>query len=157
MEFLDVTLQPREVIEEQVYVKPRYNWIYENSINSGKELIDLDVKQEFKYDKYRTNTTLSYHNETLLQANEMNKNYHLSDKLHYHYLFYSVRKKTRYGKKKTEEDKRIEKQMKADQELLTLIQDYYKYNVIKAKQALMILTKEQIDFIIKKQEKGGIK
>jgi len=156
MEFLDVTLQPREVVEEQVYVKPTYNWVYENSINSGKELIDLDVKQEFKYDKYRTNTTLSYHNETLLQANEMNKNYHLSDKLHYHYLYYSVRKKNRYGKKKTEEDKRIEKQLKAEQELLAIIRSYYKYNVVKAKQALMILTKEQVDIIRKKQEKGGI-
>ena len=37
-QFLDVTLQPREAKKEQeVVVKPKYDWKFENSINYGKE------------------------------------------------------------------------------------------------------------------------
>jgi hypothetical protein len=86
----------------------------------------------------------------------MNTNHHLSSKLQYHYLFYSIRKQKRFGKKKTDEDKRIEQEMEAKQDLIALIQKHYKYSVVRAKEALKILTKEQIDIIIKKQEKGGL-
>lgn len=156
MQFLDVTLNPREeVVEEQVYVKPKYNWEWENNINSGKELIDIDNPQEHKYNAWRTNSSLSNFDETLHYANAMNLNYHLSNKMQYQYLFYAIRKKRRFGKKKTDEDKKLEKQQKAYHELVVLIQEHYKYNVVRAKEALKILSKEQINDIIKKQEKGG--
>jgi hypothetical protein len=133
----------------------QYNWEWENNINSSNELIDINTPQEHKYNAWRTNSSLSNFNETIHHANWSNLNYHLSNKLHYHYLFYSIRKKKRYGKKKTEEDKKFEQQQKAYNELLSLIQEHYKYNVVRAKEALKILTKEQINIIIKKQEKGG--
>lgn len=155
MKSLDVTLNEREVIEEQVYVKPRYNWEWENNINSGKELIDIDSPQEHKYNAWRTNGSLSNFREAIFQSNAMNINHYLSHKMQYHYLFHSIRKQRRFGKKKTDEDKRIEKEMKAEQELITLVQDYYKYNIVRAKEALAILSKEQIDIIKKSQEKGG--
>jgi hypothetical protein len=157
MDMLDVTLQKRKEIVEEVRVKLSYNWMYENSINSGKTIIDLDVSQEFKYEKWRTNSALSNHKDTLFQVNEMNLNYHLSDKLHYHYLFYSIRKQTRYGKKKTDADKRLEKQLKQEAEIISLIQEYYKYNIVRAKEAYKILTKDHIELIRQKQEKGGVK
>jgi len=158
MKFLDVTLAPRkETKPEEVKEKAKYNWSYENSINTGKQPIDLDQPQEFKYNQWRTNTSLSNFVETIAHADNMNMAYHLSDKLHYHYLFYSVRKVKRYGKAKTEEEKRMEKEIKKEQELLALIQDYYKYNIVRAKEALRLLTREQIEHIRKKQEKGGTK
>lgn len=158
MTFLDVTLEPRvEPKIQEEYVKPRYNWLYENNINSGKTLIDLNKQQEFEYNKWRTNSSLSNHYDTVILANEMNINYHLSDEMHYHYLFYSVRKKNRYGKKKTKEDEALQKQLEQEQKLVHLIQSYYKYNTVRAREALKLLSKEQIDFIIKKQEKGGAK
>ncbi|CAB4162918.1 clamp loader small subunit [uncultured Caudovirales phage] len=156
--FLDVTMQPRK--EEPKTIKETkgvYDWKYENSISFGKELIDLDQLQEFKYNQWRTNSTLSNHIDTLDQANKMNTNYHLTDKLHYNYLFYSIRKQKRYGKKKTEEDKRIEAAIKKEQDTLSLIQQYYKYNIVRAKEAMKILTPDQIDILRKKQEKGGVK
>ena len=132
----------------------KYNWEWENNINSGKELIDIDSPQEHKYNAWRTNSSLSNFKDTIPQANKMNINHHLSSKMQYHYLFYSIRKQKRYGKKKTDEDKLLEKEMKAEQEIIALIQDYYKYNIIRAKEALKILSKKQIDIIKKNQEKG---
>ena len=153
---LDVTLSVREESKtEEKKQKPRYNWDYENNINYGKELIDLDKPLEFKYSQWRTNLSLSNFTDTIVPAYNMNMAYHLSDKLHYHYMFYSVYKKKRYSKKKTEEDERLAKEMKKEQELISLVQDYYKYNITRAKEALKLLTREQIDAIRKEQEKGG--
>lgn len=155
--FLDVTLQPRKEKKEELVEKKQYDWKYENSINYGTQLIDLDTMQEFKYSQWRTNTSLSFHVDTLIDASIMNMAYSLDDKLHYHYLFYSVRKKKRYGTKKTDAEKKLEKKLKEEQKLIALIQEYYKYNIVRAKECLKILSKEHIDFIIQKQEKGGIK
>lgn len=157
MMFLDVTLEPRKEKKEEQTEKKQYDWVYENNINYGRTLIDLDAPQEFKYNQWRTNSSLSFHTDTLSDAAIMNMAYSLEDKLHYHYLFYSVRKVKRYGKKKTEQEKKLEKQLKEEQKLIALIQNHYKYNIVRAKEALKILSKEQIDIIIKKQEKGGLK
>ena len=155
MAFLDVTLKPRiEPKEEKVVEKPRYNWVYENNINSGKELIDLDKPQEFKYAQWRTNSSLSNFYDNIYYANEMNMNYHLSDKMHYHFLFHAVKKMKRYGKKKTQEDEKREKEAKEELKKIRLVQEYYKYNTSKAKSALKVLTKEQLELIKKKLEKA---
>jgi hypothetical protein len=87
----------------------------------------------------------------------MNLNYHLSDDMQYEYLFHSIRKAKRYGKKKTEEDKLIEKQIKEEQEKILLIQDFYKYNKTKAKEALSVLSEKHLEIIRKRLEKGGTK
>jgi hypothetical protein len=146
--FLDVTLQPRQKEKEQTeVVKLRYNWNYENNINSGKQLIDLDNPQEFKYSQWRTNSALSNHNETLSNVQDMNLNPHLTDKMHYHYMFYSVRKATRYGKKKTEEDKKLEAQINKEEELIKMIQEYYKFSYKKSVDAFKILNKNQLSYI----------
>ena len=132
-----------------------YNWEYENSINSGTELLDLDQPREHKYSQWRTNSALSNHIETLSYVSDMNLNHHLSNKMHYHYLFNKVRKQRRYGKKKTDQDKLLEKQYELEQQKIALVQEHYKYNVVKAKQALIVLTAEQLNIIRQKQEKGG--
>ena len=155
MKFLDVTLQERENPKEVVVAeKQRYNWMYENSINNGKTFYDLDKPQEFKYSQWRTNSSLSNFPDTIMDANIMNMAYHLTDKLQYHYLYLSVRKKNRYGKKKTDEDKKLEKQLEAEMEEIRLIQDYYKYNIAKAKTVRKILSKDQMNYIKKNKKKA---
>jgi hypothetical protein len=155
--FLDVTLQKRkeEVVEEQVK-KPSYNWCFENSINLGRVRLEVD-KQEFKYDKWRTNSSLTNFLDTIMYANEMNTHYDISDQMHYDYLFYSIRKNKRFGKKKTELDKKMDKLNKEEAEKVSLIQEYYKYNTAKARAVLRVLSKTQLDIIIKRLEKGGVK
>jgi len=122
-----------------------YDWCWENSILQNKKYIELDGVVEHKYNSWRTNTTLSNYQDTIAFSNEMNCNYHLDSKLQYDYLFNKVRKEKRWFKKK--------KAKKDD--TFTLVQNYYKYNNVRTKEALRILTKEQLDIIKKKQEKGG--
>lgn len=149
--FLDVTLQERkEPLPEIKQEKPRYDWRYENSITSGKKEIELDND----YSQWRTNNILSNYRETILYVNEMNINYNVTDQMHYDYMFNSIRKKKMYSKKETEQEKKERKQR---EELQNLISDYYKYNIVRTKEALKILTAEQINIIKNKNNKGGVK
>jgi hypothetical protein len=155
--FLDVTLQKRAPeVEVEKVKKLAYDWRYENSINSGKEPLSLE-NQEFKYEKWRTNTSLANHLDTIMDANQMNLNYHLSDQMHYDYLFYSVRKKKRFGAKKSDRDKQLDRQQKEEEDKLALISEYYKYNTVKSKAALRVLTDSQLEIIKRRLEKGGIR
>jgi hypothetical protein len=159
MKFVDVTLQERQ--PEKVEVpdeneETKYDWRFENSINSGKTRLELS-KEGYKYNKWRTNSSLSNHLDTLADANYMNMNYHISDQMHYDYLFYNVRKKQRFGKKKTEQDKKLEKLQKEESKKISLIQEYYKYNTVKSKAVLRVLTDSQLEIIRKRLEKGGVK
>jgi len=157
MTFLDVTGKPREIeIELEKTKKSVYDWCYENNINTGKEIL-IAEEQEFRYEAWRTNSSLSNHIDTLFYSNIMNMNYHLRDDMQYAYLFHSVRKAKRYGKKKTEEDKRLEKKLKEEQDKILLIQDFYKYNQTKAKEALSVLSEQHLEIIRKRLEKGGTK
>jgi hypothetical protein len=155
--FLDVTLQERAPeVEVEKVKKLAYDWRYENSINSGKEPLSLE-NQEFKYEKWRTNTSLTNHLDTIMDANQMNLNYHLSDQMHYHYLFYSVRKKKRFGSKKSERDKQLEREQKEEADKIALISEYYKYNTVNAKAALKVLTESQLEIIKRRLERGGVR
>ena len=73
--FLDVTLNKRlpETVQQKD-TKPLYDWRYENSINNGKDKLELD-NQEFKYEKWRTVSSLSNFVDTIFYANEMNLNH----------------------------------------------------------------------------------
>jgi hypothetical protein len=148
--FLDVTLQERKEPKQEIKLeKPRYDWRYENSITSGKEIeIDTD------YSQWRTNSVLSNYRETILYANEMNCHYGVTDQMHYDYLYNSIRKKRMKGVKETDKEKKDRKQK---EELQSLVSDYYKYNIVRTKEALKILTAEQLNFIKNKNNKGGVK
>jgi hypothetical protein len=130
--------------------KERYDWRYENSITSGKNPVDIDMD----YSQWRTNNILSNYRETILYANEMNCHYNVTDQMHYDYLYYSIRKKKMKGVKETEEEK---KSRKRKEELQTLVSNYYKYNIVRTKEALKILTAEQLEIIRNKNNKGGVK
>lgn len=124
-----------------------YDWRYENSINHTKKYEEVEGPVEHKYSSWRTNGILSNYPDTIMYANEMNINHILDPKLQYDYLFYAVRSKKRFfKKKKTTKDSNFE-----------LVQDYYKYNNERTREALSILSKEQIKMIKQKLERGGIK
>lgn len=123
-----------------------YKWDYENSISHNKKYINPDDNGTPSYVPLRTISILSNSVDTILYANDMNINIQLDPKLQYDYLFYSVRSKKRFFKR----DK------KTNFDVFQLVQNYYKYNDKRTQEALNILTKEQINIIIKKQEKGGI-
>ena len=78
-------------------------------------------------------------------ANEMNRNHQLDKDMQYSFYLNSLRKK-----------KRFSPWLKQDKiKDLEYVKKYYGYSNEKAKQALKILTKEQINFIKSKFETGG--
>lgn len=121
-----------------------YDWSYENSILQTKKYVEPNEKEQ--YSKFRTNTILSNHVDTVLYANEMNMYPYINDKMHYDYMFNSIRPKKRFFKRKKQ----------VNHQNVSLVSEYYKYNRKKALEAMQILTNEQLETIKEKLEKGGI-
>jgi hypothetical protein len=117
-----------------------------NSITYKKNII-MDSTTEAVYNPFITNRTLSQFIDCILLANEMNQRHHVDNKLQYDYLINRIRPKKRFKKwdKKLENDN------------LELVKQYYEYNNDKARVALSLLSKQQLDIIIKKLNKGGVK
>lgn len=120
------------------------DWL--NSINFNKEnLIKNDPDCAKQYPPFIVNKCLSGHVDAIMFSNEMNK-YHFLDKdMQYSFLLNSLRKKKRFSPW-------IHKEKIDD---LDAIKQYYGYSNEKSKEALRILSKEQISFIKSKIEKGG--
>ena len=123
---------------------------YLNAINlTKKNLLDTDDETwEKKYPPFVINKCMSMHYDTLMQANEMNGYHFLSKKLQFDFFINSVRKKKRFGGKWLSSSKLKN---------LDYIKEYYGYSNEKAKTALNILSKEQIETIKKRLDKGGRK
>jgi hypothetical protein len=120
------------------------DWL--NSINFNKENLIEEDRDEIKtYPPFIVNKCLSGHLDSIMFANEMNR-YHFLDKdMQYSFLLNSLRKKKRFSPW-------IRKEKIDD---LDAIKKYYGYSNEKSKEALRILSKEQINFIKSKIETGG--
>lgn len=121
----------------------KYDWRFENSIMNGKKVsIDPD------YNQWRTNLALANHKDTILFVNEINQ-YSVTDQMHYDYLHGAIRKTKRKYQKATSKNQQY------DQETISLICEYYKYNLRRAKEVMCILSPEQISVIRRKLNQGG--
>ena len=120
------------------------DWL--NSINrTKKNLIDEDPSLEKEYSPYIINRIYSGHLDSVLFANEMNRYNFLPKKSQYDFLLNTLRDK-----------KGFSPWLRKDEiKNLDLVKRYYGYSNEKAKQALRILTKEQLNFIRSKFETGG--
>ena len=119
---------------------------YLYSINqSKKNILDDDPDAARKYPAYVVNRCLSSFTDTVLYANEMNKNSHLPPKMQYDFFINSVKPRKRFSPW-TRKD---------SIDYLDVVKEYYGYNDDKALQALRILTKDQLDKISYLLRKGG--
>jgi hypothetical protein len=119
---------------------------YLYSINQSKKSIcTCDADAAKKYPAFVINRCLSSFTDTVLFANEMNKNPHLPNKMQYDFLLNSVKPRKRFSPW-TRKD---------SIDYLDIVKEYYGYNDDKALQALRILTKNQLDYIKKSLSKGG--
>ena len=120
------------------------DWL--NSINrTKKNLIDEDPSLEKEYSAYIINRIYSGHLDSVLFANEMNRYNFLPKKSQYDFLLNTLRPKKRFSPWLRKDEIKD----------LDLVKRYYGYSNEKAKQALRILTKEQLSFIKSKFETGG--
>jgi len=119
---------------------------YVDCISKTKKNIMVDAEAEKQYAPWIINKALAYYVDTVLYANDMNLNYHLSHKLQFEYYINSIRPRSRYEKwAKTEKN--------GD---LAVVKDYYNYSDRKARAALSLLNETQINEIKKKNAKGGL-
>ena len=120
------------------------DWL--NSINvTKKNLIDEDPSIEKDYPPYIINRCFSGHLDAIMFANEMNMYSFLPKKMQYDFFINILRTKRRFSPW-------IRKDLVDN---LDCVKRYYGYSNEKAKQALKILSKEQLDFIKSKFEIGG--
>ena len=122
---------------------------YLNAINHTKErLLDSeDEEWEKKYPPFIVNKCVYPFQDTIMLVNEINQLPHLDKKLQFDFLLNSVRSRRRFSP-----------WLKASRiEDLEYVKQYYGYSNAKAKQALDILTDEQISTLKHKLRKGGMK
>lgn len=105
----------------------------------------VDDVSEKAYVPFMINRGLSYFYDTVLFANEMNRNHHLSKRAQFSFFINSIRKKKRFSKwfKSTESED------------LMIVKEYYGYNNAKAQSALAVLSEEQLKQLKQKLSKGG--
>ena len=120
---------------------------YINAINTTKEDIMIDDIAEKGYNPFIVNRSLSYFNDTVLYANEMNANHHIDHRLQFDFFINIVRKRKRFSKW-------FKPETQSDVEV---VKTYCGYSNEKARQVLSLLTKDQIEVLKKKVNKGGRK
>jgi len=147
MDINDVFGQPEVIQKEEAYKAPAISpFDFINAINFDKKDLIVDDWSEKQYIPYIVNRGLSFGADTVIPANEMNSRPHLDRKLQFQFLINTIRPRKRYNK-----------WVKADKvEAIEVVKTYYGYSIEKARQALSILTSEQLDHLKQKLEKGGL-
>lgn len=113
-------------------------------LQTKKDVLD----EEKDYKPFLVNRALSYHLDCILYANQINMNPNLDSRLQYQYLLNTVRPMKR----------KFQPWQKASVlKDIDCVKEYFGYSNEKAKEALRILTDEQITLIKEKLEKGGVK
>lgn len=116
---------------------------YIANINMAKKDIMTDPDAEKVYNSFLTNRGLSYFDDTVLLANEMNRNHHLDARLQYDFLRHAVRKRKRFSKwlKATKNDD------------VEVVMKHYNYSREKAESVMDLISPESIDQM--RSLKGG--
>ena len=118
---------------------------YLNAINTTKKDIMVDELAEKSYSPYMVNRGLSYFPDTILYANEMNKNHHIDHRLQFDFFINIIRKKKRFSIWAKP----------AEIENLDVIKEYYGYSNEKAKSVLSLFSDGQIETLKLRMYKGG--
>ena len=120
---------------------------FTDAINYTKQDIMIDDITEKAYNSFLINRSLSYFPDTVLAANEMNRNHHIDNRLQFDFFINIIRKR-----------KRFSKWFKPEQiSDLETVKEYYGYSNEKARQILTLLSTEQINELKTKVAKGGRK
>ncbi len=117
-----------------------------NAINLTKKNLFEDPQAEKDYVPFLVNRGLSYFPDTVLYANEMNRNSGIPKDWQFSFFLNTIPKKKRFSKWHKKD---------ADSESLTLVKEYFGYSSEKALEALSILSDEQLAMIKEKLYKGG--
>jgi len=121
---------------------------YVNEILQGKKNLIVDAQTEKAYEPYLVNKSLSYHKDCIMYANEMNRRHQIDKKLQNDYLLNTIRSRKRPFNKWVKADK---------SEDLACVKTYFGYSDTKAREALRLLSDEQIQKLKEKTDTGGLR
>jgi hypothetical protein len=117
-----------------------------NSINLTKKNLFEDPLAHKDYSPFLINKSLSFFPDTVLYANEMNQFAEIPKDWQFFFFLNTIPKKKRYSKW-------FKKDPKSDS--LSMVIEYFGYSAEKARDALSVLTEDQLAMIKEKLYKGG--
>tara|TARA_B100001173_G_scaffold271301_1_gene249182 strand:+ start:37 stop:423 length:387 start_codon:yes stop_codon:yes gene_type:complete len=125
--------------------KPKLgDWLY--SINqSKKNMMVQDPTLESSYPSWIVNKCLSSFTDTVLFANEMNMNWHISKRMQYDFYINSLRPRKRFSPWSKKESI----------DYLDEVREYYGYSYTKALEVIRVLSTDQLEHIKRSLNKGG--
>ena len=121
---------------------------YVNSILQNKKNLIVDELTEKEYQPFLVNRTLSYHKDCILYANEMNRRHLTDKKLQYDFLLNTIRSQKRPFAKWVKSEK---------SEDLECIKQVFGLSNEKAREAIRLLSNEQIQQLKKQTDTGGLR
>ena len=120
-----------------------FDWL--NSINHKKDDIMIDDQAEKGYSQFMVARGLSYFQDTVLLANEMNIAPGIDNRMHYDFLRTAVRPRKRFSKW-------MKKTLPAKNEI---IKEYYGYSDAKAESVADLISDEDVKHMKAVLSKGG--
>jgi hypothetical protein len=120
---------------------------YVNEILQGKKQLIVDDLTEKGYEPFLVNRALSQHKDCVLFANEMNQRHHLDKKMQNDFLLNTIRSVKRPFAKWAKSEKNDD---------IACVKLVYGLSDSKARDALRLLTKEQIQQLKKETFTGGL-
>ena len=120
---------------------------YVNQILYGKKNLIVDEVTEKSYTPFLVNRSLSYHKDCIGYANEMNFRHHLDKKLQNDFLLNTIRSQKRPFAKWVKSEK---------SEDIECIKAVYGFSDAKAREALRLLSNEQIQQLKEQTDIGGL-
>ena len=120
---------------------------YVNAILQNKKQLIVDEITEKDYTPFLVNRSLSYHKDCILYANEMNRRHFIDKKLQSDFLLNTVRSQKRPFAKWIKSEKSDD---------LECIKTVFGFSDTKAREALRLLSKEQIQQLKEQTQTGGL-
>ena len=119
---------------------------YVNEILYGKKQMIVDDLTEKDYNAFLVNKALSFHQDCIIYANEMNRRHFLDEKLQNDFLLNTVRSRKRPFAKWVKSEK---------SEDIECVKQVYGLSDSKAREALRLLSDEQIQKLKEQTDIGG--
>lgn len=128
-------------------VKSPFDFVASICSNNKESLMEQCPEGRSQYLPFIINRSLSYHEDTILLVNEMNRNSHLDVDKQYDFLRFTVRPRKRYAKwVKPIKNKNTD-----------VVAEYYNISSLQAQEMVDLLDDSAIEKMKKYLNKGGLK
>ena len=119
-----------------------------NAILQSKKQLIVDQATKKEYKPFLVNKGLSFHMDCIMQANEMNRRSHLDEDMQNVYLINTIRSRKRPFAKWIKAEKNDD---------LECVKKYYSLSSQKAREALSLLSDEDIKKLKEQTDIGGLR